>query len=144
MEKFNRELNGYKRSEVNDFLKEVISQTERALAKIESQKKEIQFLNERITHYQNIESSLRIALDHAENMESQIRKEAQGEAKIILTEARKNADRIINDSLVRAQKLELKNNNMERNIRVLKNKLRSIIEQQLQVVEEIEFLEIDD
>ena len=144
MEKFNRELNGYKRSEVNDFLKEVIDQTEKVLAKIESQKKEIQFLNEKITHYQNIEKSLRMSLDHAENMGTYIRKEAHIEAKQILAEARRNADHIVNDALIRAEKLEIKNNNIERNIRILKKKLRTIIEQQLEIVEEIEILEVDE
>ena len=33
---------------------------------------------------------------------------------------------------------------MEKNIRVLKNKLRTIVEQQLEIVEEIEILEVDD
>ena len=144
MEKFNRELNGYKRSEVNDFLKEVINQTEKVLSKIEEQKKEIQFLNEKITHYQNVESSLRMALDHAENMGGHIRREAQGEARQIVSEARRNADRIVNDALLKAEKLEIKNNNMERNIRILKNKLRAIVEQQLEIVEEIEILEVDE
>ena len=119
MEKFNRELNGYKRSEVNDFLQEVIQQTESVLAKIENQKKEIQILNEKITHYQNIEKSLRMALDHAENMGIYIRREAQGEAKQIIAEARRNADFIVNEALIRAEKIEIKNNNMEKNIRVL-------------------------
>lgn len=144
MEKFNRELNGYKRSEVNDFLQEVIRQTESVLAKIENQKKEIQFLNEKITHYQNIEKSLRMALDHAENMGTYIRREAQGEAKQIISEARRNADFIVNEALIRAEKIEIKNNNIEKNIRVLKNKLRTIVEQQLEIVEEIEILEVDD
>lgn len=143
MEKFNRELNGYKRSEVNDFLKEVINQTEKILSKVESQKKEIQFLNEKITHYKNIESSLRMALDHAENRGEYLRREAQIEAKNIVSEARRNADYIVNDALLRAEKLEIKNDNIERNIRILKRKLRTIIEQQLEVVEEIELLEVD-
>ena len=43
MEKFNRELNGYKRSEVNDFIKEVINQTEKILDKVEIQKRKSNF-----------------------------------------------------------------------------------------------------
>ena len=144
MEKFNRELNGYKRSEVNVFLNEVINQTEKILTKLESQKREIQFLNEKITHYKDIESSLRMALDHAENRGTYIRKEAELEANKIVEKARRNADYIVNDALIRAKKLEIKNTNIERNIRTLKRKLRAIIEQQLEVVEEIEILEVDE
>lgn len=144
MEKFNRELNGYKRSEVNDFLNDVISHTEKVLAKIELQKQEIKLLNEKITHYQNIEISLRMALEHAERVGDNVRKTAQGEAKQIIEEARRNADHIINDALLRAEKLEIKNANAERNLRIFKKKLRAIVEQQLEVVEEIEVLEVEE
>ena len=144
MEKFSREFNGYNRNEVNNLLSEVIEHTEKVLCKIELQKQEIQALNEKIIHYQNIERSLRMALEHAENVGANIRKTAQNEAKQIVDEARRNADRIVNDALIRAEKLELKNDNVERNLRIFKKKLRAIVEQQLEIVEEIEILEVDD
>lgn len=144
MEKFSRELNGYKRSEVNQLLKEIIDQTEKMISKIENQKQQINLLNEKIVHYQNIEESLRMALDKAENVGVYLRKEAQNEADQIIAKARRNADYIVNDALLRSEKLQLKNDQVERNLRVLKRKLRSIIEQQLEVVEEIEVLEVDD
>lgn len=144
MEKFSRELNGYKRSEVNAFLNEVIDHTEKVLAKIEKQNQEIQVLNEKLIHYQNVEKSLRMALDHAERMGTFIRKDAENEAKQIVNQARRNADTIVNEALLRAERLEIKNDNVERNLRTLKRKLRTIIEQQLEVVEEIEVLEVDD
>jgi len=144
MEKFSREFNGYNRSEVNNLLSEVIEHTEKVLSKIELQKQEIKALNEKIIHYQNIEKSLRMALEHAENVGTNIRKTAQNEARQIVDEARRNADRIVNDALIRAEKLELKNDNVERNLRIFKKKLRTIVEQQLEIVEEIEILEVDE
>lgn len=144
MEKFDRELNGYKRSEVNQFLSEVIEQTEKTLQKIEKQNEEIKNLREQLIHYEQIEQSLRMALDHAENIGSRVRKEAQNEARQIVDEARRNADWIVNDALLRSERIELKNANMEKNLRVFKKKLRAIVEQQLEVVEEIEILEVDD
>ena len=136
MEKFSRE--------VNQLLKEIIDQTEKMISKIENQKQQINLLNEKIVHYQNIEESLRMALDRAENVGVYLRKEAQNEADQIIAKARRNADYIVNDALLRSEKLQLKNDQVERNLRVLKRKLRSIIEQQLEVVEEIEVLEVDD
>lgn len=144
MEKFDRELNGYKRSEVNQFLCEVIEQTEKALQKIEKQNDEIKNLREQLIHYQKVEQSLRLALDHAENISAHVRKEAQYEAKQIVDEARRNADWIVNDALLRSERIEMKNANMEKNLRVFKRKLRTIVEQQLEVVEEIELLEVDE
>ena len=114
------------------------------ISKIENQKQQINLLNEKIVHYQNIEESLRMALDRAENVGVYLRKEAQNEADQIIAKARRNADYIVNDALLRSEKLQLKNDQVERNLRVLKRKLRSIIEQQLEVVEEIEVLEVDD
>ena len=144
MEKFDRELNGYKRSEVNQFLSEVIEQTEKALHKIEKQNDEIKALKDQLIHYQQIEQSLRMALDHAETIGTRVRKEAQNEARQIVDEARRNADWIVNDALLRSERIELKNANMEKNLRVFKKKLRAIVEQQLEVVEEIEILEVDE
>ena len=69
---------------------------------------------------------------------------ARSEAKAIIDEANRNANRIVNDALIRNEKIEMKNQNMERNLRIFKNRLRSIVEQQLQVVEEIEVLEIEE
>lgn len=144
MEKFDRELNGYKRSEVNQFLSEVIEQTEKALHKIEKQNDEIKALKDQLIHYQQIEQSLRMALNHAETIGTRVRKEAQNEARQIVDEARRNADWIVNDALLRSERIELKNANMEKNLRVFKKKLRAIVEQQLEVVEEIEILEVDE
>ncbi|MDD6223861.1 MAG: DivIVA domain-containing protein [bacterium] len=143
MEKFSREINGYRRSEVNAFLSEVIDHTEKALKKIEMQQQEIQNLREKLLHYQNLEKSLNMAYDHNEQMRHDIRKMAQGEAKKIIEEAQRNAEKIVNDSLIRAQKLELKNDQVERNLRIFKKKLRSIVEHQLEIVEEIEILEVE-
>lgn len=144
MKKFSKELNGYNKQEVNAFLNEVITQTEKVLTKLEKQQNEITMLKNQIIHYQDIERSLNLALENAYESGENIRKMARSEAKTIIDEANRNANRIVNDALIRNEKIELKNQNMERNLRIFKNRLRSIVEQQLQVVEEIEVLEIEE
>lgn len=144
MKKFSKEFNGYNKQEVNDFLNDVIVQTEKVLQKLEQQQAEITSLKTQIIHYQDIERSLHLALDHAQNVGEDIRKMAKNEAKIIVEEANRNANRIVNDALIRSEKIELKNQTMERNLRIFKNKLRKIVEQQLEVVEEIEILEVEE
>lgn len=144
MKKFSKELNGYNKQEVNAFLNDVIVQTEKVLKKLESQQAEINSLKNQIIHYQDIERSLNLALTNAQEVGDNIRRMAQNEAKMIIDEANRNANRIVNDALIRNEKIEIKNQNMERNLRVFKNKLRNIVEQQLQVVEEIEVLEIEE
>lgn len=144
MKKFSKEFNGYNKQEVNQFLNDVITQTEKVLDKLERQQNEITTLKEKIIHYQDIERSLNLALNNAQEVGENIRKDAKYEAKKIIDEANRNANRIVNDALIRNEKIELKTQNMEHNLRIFKNKLKNIVNQQLEVVEEIETLEIDE
>lgn len=144
MNKFNKEFNGYNKDEVNAFLSDVIVQTEKVLAKLESQQNEINLLKSQIIHYQDIERSLNLALNNAQEAGESIRRNAKDEARSIIDEAYRNANRIVNDALIRSEKIELKTENAQKNLRVFKNRLRRIVEQQLEVVEEIEILEIEE
>lgn len=144
MKKFSKEFNGYNKEEVNAFLSDTITQIEKVLAKLERQQSEITSLKNQIVHYQDIERSLNLALTNAQEVGENIRKMAQNEANSIVEQARRNANRIVNDALIRNEKIELKTQNAERNLRILKQKLRNIIEQQLEVVEEIEVLEVEE
>jgi len=144
MKKFSKEFNGYNKSEVNDFLNEVIRETEKLLKKLENQQAEINSLKKDIVHYQDLERSLNLALTNAQNVGENIRRMANSESDRIIEEARMNASRIVNDALIRSEKIELKREQAERNLRVFKNRLRSIVEQQLSVVEEIELLEVEE
>ena len=144
MKKFSKEFNGYNKAEVNDFINNVIKQTEIILKKMEDQKNEINELKKEIIHYQDIERSLNLALNNAQSVGDNIRRIANEESKLIIEDAKRNASRIVNDALIRNERIELKIQQAERNLRVFKNRLRSIVEQQLEVVEEIEVLEVEE
>ncbi|MEG2283603.1 MAG: DivIVA domain-containing protein [Bacilli bacterium] len=156
MEKFNRELNGYNKEEVNRFLSETITQLEAMLSKATEQdktiklnqitignyEKEIASLTDKINHFQTMEDTIKRTILVAEETSNNIRTNSIKEANLIVEEARNNANRIVNDSLVRAEKIELQSDNLERNMRIFKKKLKSIIEQQMVVVDEIEEIEL--
>ena len=144
MKKFGNEFNGYKKQEVNAFLNDVIVETEKMLKKVRIQQQEIEELKKQLIHYKEIEKSLTIALNSAERTGEQIRKLAREESQAIIDEAKQNASRIVNDALIKNERLELKREQTERNLRVFKNRLRAIVEQQLEVVDEIETLEIEE
>ncbi len=144
MKKFGKEFNGYKKQEVNAFLNDVIVETEKMLKKVRIQQQEIEELKKQLIHYKEIEKSLTIALNSAERTGEQIRKLAREESQAIIDEAKQNASRIVNDALIKNERLELKREQTERNLRVFKNRLRAIVEQQLEVVDEIETLEIEE
>ena len=143
MEKFKIEDKGYSVSEVNKFVSDVIEQTESMLNKMKAQKEEIDRLNKELVKYTSIEKNLQDALYKSEEQAQNIRKSAYEEKEVIINDAKTNASRIVNDALLRAEKADIKADNIERNIRIFKKKLKLIVEQQLSVVDEIEELEIE-
>ena len=143
MEKFSYEVNGYNRGEVNKFVDDVIMHTEGIIKRVKSQAEEINILKRDIERYKKIEETLKSSLYRAEEASNNIKKQALEERNMIIDDAKKNASRIVNDALLRAEKIEIKADTLERNVKIFKKKLRLIVEQQLAVVEEIEELKID-
>ena len=66
MDKFNYEANGYNRSEVNKFVNDVIKETEGIIRKCKEQKKEIEDLKDKLSHYEELENTLKQSLINAE------------------------------------------------------------------------------
>lgn len=143
MEKFSYEANGYNRKEINDFVDEVITQTEGIIERCKEQKEEIKRLKKELNHYREIENSLKDAVMRAEMTGDNIKKMAREEANILVSDAKNNASRIVNEALLKAEKIEVKADTLEYNIKVLKRRLKLIIEQQMAVVEEIEVLNLE-
>ena len=143
MEKFNYEENGYNKKEVNQFVGEVIRETEAIITRVKKQNKEIEDLKKELEKYKTMEESLKNSLLKAEETSDNIKKMARDEREIIINDAKSNASRIVNEALLRAEKIENNTDMLERNMRIFKRKLKSIVEQQLAVVEEIEILELE-
>ena len=149
MEKFNRTLRGYDPNEVNKFLDRIIGQVEnmvkennKCLEKLEQTEQENKLLKSKLEYFENIEGTLNRAILMAQKTTDQMKVNAHKEADIVIGEAKKNANRIVNDSLLRAEKTEEEANNLKRNIYVLKKRLKNIIETQLEIVDDIDKIEL--
>ena len=106
MEKFSYETNGYNRSEVNQFVSDVISETEGIITRVKSQRDEIEKLKKELEHYKELESTLNKAIIKAEETSDNIKKMAREESNIIIDNAKHNASRIVNEALIKAEKIE--------------------------------------
>ncbi len=142
MEKFTITENGYSVPEVNKFIDNVISHTESMLDKMKKQQREIEQMKKELDNYKKVELDLKSALFKAEQSSTDIKKQAYDEKNVIIEEARRNASRIVNEALLRAEKIELRADTLERNMRIFKKKLKLVVEQQLTVIDEIEELEL--
>lgn len=144
MDKFTITNKGYSVEEVNNFIDNVITQTESMLEKMKKQQRDVIFLQKQIESYKKLENELKSALVRAEHSKEDIMKQALAEKNTIIEDAKKNASRIVNDALLRAEKVEIKTDTLERNMKIFKKKLKLVVEQQLAVIDEIEELKIED
>jgi len=144
MDKFNYEANGYNRSEVNNFVNDVIVQTENIVSKCREQGEQLEKLKIELAHYRHLENDLKETLIKAEKDSDNIKKMAREERNMIINDAKNNASRIVNEALLKADKTEAKREILEKNMKIFKRKLKLIMDQQLAVVEEIDTLEIEE
>lgn len=138
MKKFSTSFNGYNKSEVNSFVRDVAKEYESMLNNLKKRDEEITSLKQRLLQYQNMENTLNKALLIAEDTSSQIKKVARDESKAIIDEARRNASRIVNDALLKAEKLEADGENLRKRIVIFKRKFKSIIETELETIDSID------
>lgn len=144
MKKFNTTNNGYDRNEVNSFINEVTKEYESMLQKLKKRDYEIDILKKELTHYKNLETTLNKAVLVAEDSSNQIKKIAHDEAKMIVSEAKKNASHIINDALLKAEKTELEADQLRRSLKIYKARIKQTIEEQLTMVDDVDNINRND
>ena len=151
MEKFNRTLHGYDPEEVNAFLDQVINHVEKMIAdmkakdarikELENAIKTVVPLKEKLDHYEKMEDTLNKAIIMAQKTSDQIKSNAYQESELIVDEAKKNANRIVNEALLKAEKVETDTLALQRNANIFKRRLKQIIEEQLEMVNDLEKVE---
>ena len=152
MEKFNRTLRGYDPDEVNRFLDQVIQQVENIvkenkekdarIIELEHFEQENRRLVQKLEQYEKVEGTLNRAIVMAQKTSDQMRASAHQEAEVILDDAKKNANRIVNEALLKAERAEDEAARLNRNMKIFKRRVKEIIEAQLEVVEEIDQVNI--
>ena len=154
LEKFSRTLHGYNPEEVNSFLDEVKNQVEKLIESNRQKNEEILLLKSQIKNaktsdelikkaqkFDELEATLNKAIVMAENTGEHIRRVAKQERDLMLEEAKKNASIIINDALVRSEKIEYQASLLRKNIIMFKRKLKINLEEQLKLVDDIEVID---
>ena len=149
MEKFNYEPNGYNRKEVNKFVSDVIDQTSGIVNKyieqketIKNQQKDIVNLKLELDRYKTLESNLKDQILRSERNAEQIKIHAKEEANMIIMDAKSSASRIVNEALIKAEEVEMKTRKAQKNLKIFKQKLKIVVDQQKAIVDEIDDIEI--
>ena len=145
MKKFSMSINGYNINEVNSFIDDIIKKVENIIKEEENIKKElilkdnkINELEKEIEHYKLLEKELNTSIYTAKESGDYIKRLAKTERDAIIMDARKNANRIISDALMRAEKTEFNAQLLKKNIDLFKSRVRTMLNQQLDIIEDLD------
>ena len=131
-----KELDNFNRDEIDDANKE-IEEYETI-----GSREDLMVLKTKLEHYEKMEETLQNAILMSQKTCDQMKASAYSEREIIIEEAKKNANRIINEALLEAEKAERDAATIRRNVNVFKRRLKDILETQLDIVNDIERIDL--
>ena len=128
MKKFRTSLKGYNKTDVNNFIAEVVREYESILEKLKNSTKDIEYLNNELERYKGLEKSLNDTLLVAQEATANAQKAAINEGRLIIEDAKRNASKIINNSLIKAQNIERDAEELKRKVISYKRKFTVLVE----------------
>lgn len=144
MKRFSIVEKGYDIDEVNRFIDIVIGRLEKLNAENAAYVAKIDKLNAKLQDRgNNIDSNkLEKAILAVQETSDKMKEVAREEARIIIDEAKNNASSIVHEALVNAEKTENERLLLEKNMRVYKERIKSLIEAQLKIADDLDKLEL--
>ena len=145
MKRFSIVNSGYDVGEVNRFIDIVINRLEKLNAENEAYKEKIAKLNEELANKPTNEvdtSKLEKAIFAIQETSDRIKKASEEEARVIVEEAKNNANSIVHEALINAEKTEQKRILLEKNMRIYKERMRALVESQLNIVDDLDNVEL--
>lgn len=131
---FTRGFRGYDEDEVNDLLDQIIKDYEALIREKKELEDKSKTLEERLSHFSNIETTLNKSIIVAQETAEAVKHSATKEAKLIVKEAEKNADRIINEALAKSRRITLDIDELKKESSVYRTRFRMLIEAQLELL----------
>lgn len=132
---FKRTLRGYNEDEVNDFLDRVIKDYEALIHHNKELEERITQLEEQIKQFRAMEDSLGKSIILAQDTAEELKQNARKEAQLVIREAEKNADRIVQDALNNARKTSLELDEIKKQATVFRARFRSLVQAQLEMLD---------
>ncbi|WP_085524057.1 DivIVA domain-containing protein [Tuberibacillus sp. Marseille-P3662] len=131
---FTKSFRGYDEDEVNDFLDQVIKDYEAMIREKKELESKVSELEEKLGHFSDIESTLNKSILVAQETAEEVKQNAQKEGRLIVKEAEKNADRIINESLEKSRKIAIDMDEMKKQANVFRTRFKTLVEAQLEML----------
>ncbi|OEF99551.1 hypothetical protein BHF71_08640 [Vulcanibacillus modesticaldus] len=141
---FSKSFRGYDQDEVNEFLNQIIKDYEALIRQNKDYEEKIAQLTERLNHFSNIEESINKSIIVAQDTAEEVKANAKKEAQLIVKEAEKNADRIINDALMKSRNISLEIEELKKRAAIFRTRFRTLVEAQLELLDNQAWEELDE
>jgi len=141
---FTRGFRGYDEDEVNEFLDQIIKDYEAVIREKKKNEDKVQELEEKLSHFSNIEQTLNKSILVAQETAEEVKTNANKESKLIVKEAEKNADRIINEALAKSRRISLEVEELKKQAKVFRTRLKMMVEAQLDMIDNDDWDELFD
>ncbi len=145
--KFSRSFRGYDEDEVNNYLDQIIKDYELTIREKTALEDRVSEMEERLKHFSEMEKTLNQSIFVAQETAESVKENAHKESELIIKEAEKNADRIVDESLSKSRSISMEIEDLQRQAKVFRARLKMLIESQLDMVNNQnwdEFLNIDE
>ncbi len=128
---FSRRLRGY---DEDEFLDQVIKDYESVIRENKELQNQLLSIQERLDHFVNIEESLSKTILVAQEAADDVKNNSKKESQLIIKEAEKNADRIINEALSKSRKVAIETEELRKQASIYRTRFRTLVEAQLELL----------
>lgn len=143
MKRFTIKENGYDVEEVNKFVDIVIRKLEMMKNENDTYKAKITSLEKKIEDVGSIDKKLSSAILAADDAAEQMKRLAKAESTMMIEDAKRNANAIIHEALLEAEKTQNEAATLRKNIVVYKNRVTSLLKAQLEIADELDSIKLD-
>lgn len=131
---FGRSFRGYDEDEVNDFLNQIIKDYELIIREKKELENQLSGQTERLSYFSNIEETLNKSIVIAQETAEDVKRNALKESKLLIREAEKNADRIVEESLSKARRIAVEIEELKKQSKVFRTRFKMLMEAQLDLL----------
>lgn len=129
---FKRGVRGYKETEVDAFLDEIMMDYENIYKENIELKDKIALLNDQLNHYNKIEETLQNTLVVAQTTAEEVKVNARKNAELIIGKAEEDSKRIIEDAKAESLKIHEEYEMLKKDMLVFKTRFKTLLQSQLE------------
>jgi len=131
---FKKAIRGYNVEEVDLFLDQLTRDYEGNLRELASQREQVQKLDDKLSHYYKLEQTLHGALMVAQETAEEVKNAARKEAQLIVKEAEVRAERLVEEAISKSRKMATEYTEVQKQAEIFRGRLRALLQAQLEMI----------